>query len=127
MKIILSALYLLMGIGSSIAFSQDFSGRTVIGKQHATEEIKKALANKNAKSFYDTLIKDKEMAIAIAEPILFRIYGKDNIIKQRPYESYMIDRCWLILGTLAENNLGGTFEIIINSKNAKVIKLIHGQ
>ena len=99
----------------------------VVGKKYAAEEIKKAIANKNYKPFYDTLINDKEMAIAIAESILFKIYGRENIIEQRPFESYMINKYWYISGTLPKDWNGGVFEIIINSKNAQVIKLIHGK
>jgi len=127
MKIILSIISLLIGMCSCKSFSQDFNGRTFIGKQYASEEIKKAIENKNAKPFYDTLIKDKEMAIAIAEPILFKIYGKPNIIEQRPYESYLINGYWYISGTLPKGWTGGVFEIIIRSKDACVIKLSHGK
>src|SRR5260221_14493815 len=34
----------------------------------------------------DTLIKDKGTAINVAEAMLFNLYGKNNIIKQRPYQ-----------------------------------------
>ncbi len=106
---------------------QNLKERTVIGKKHAEEEIKKAIIDKNYNPFYDTLIANKEIAIAVAEPILFSIYGKKNIIKQRPYECYLIDGYWDISGTLPQNRVGGVFEIIINSKDGKVIKLIHGK
>lgn len=71
MKIILSLVSLIVGMFSCNSFSQDFSKRTVIGKQAATEEIRKALVNKNTKPFYDTLIRDKETAISIGEPNSF--------------------------------------------------------
>lgn len=127
MKIILSISSLLIVLLSSISCSQDFNGRTVIGKQYAMEEIRKALANKNTNQFYDTLINDKETAISMVEPMLFGIYGRDNIIKERPYESYMIDGYWYISGTLPKGMNGGVFEIINSSKDARVIKLIHGK
>jgi len=129
MKIILTLVSLIVGMFSCNSFSQDFSKRTVTGKQAATEEIRKALVNKNTKSFYDTLIKDKETAISIIEPILFRVYGRDNIVKERPYECYMINDYWYISGTLPKdlNSNSGVFEIIISSKDTQVIKLIHGK
>ena len=126
MKIIFIVLYL-MGMFSTSSYSQDFRGRIVIGKKYADQEVKKAITNKNAKPFYDTLINNKEMAIAVVEPILFKIYGNENIIKQRPYESYLINGYWYISGTLPEDWKGGVFEIIISSKNAQVVKLIHGK
>ncbi len=116
-----------MGMFSTSSYSQDFRGRIVIGKKYADQEVKKAITNKNAKPFYDTLINNKEMAIAVVEPILFKIYGNENILKQRPYESYLINGYWYISGTLPEDWKGGVFEIIISSKNAQVVKLIHGK
>ena len=89
MKIILIIFFLTLAF-TSISFSQNFQGRIVIGKKYATQEIKKAIANKNFKPFYDTLINDKGMAIAIAEPILFKTYGNvnGNPEKVRAYKPY---------------------------------------
>ena len=51
MKIILSVYSLLIGMSSCNPLSQGFSGRTVIGKEAAAEEIRKALVNKNTNHF----------------------------------------------------------------------------
>jgi len=99
----------------------------VLGEGNAKQAVKEALNSKGYKPFYDTLIKDKKTAIAVAEPILFKIYGQKNITEQRPYECYIIDGYWYISGTLPENSMGGVFEIIISSKDAKVVKLVHGK
>ena len=113
--------------------SYDLKGRTILGKTYAEEELKKVLKNPKANLFYnDTILKTKEIAIAVAEPILFNIYGEGNIIKQRPYEIYLIDNYWVIIGTLktsTQNEIvcGGTFLIILNSKNGQVISLTHGK
>jgi hypothetical protein len=127
MKNIICLLSLVAFLMPVISLGQNFAGRTVLGEQNANEAIKKALRDKNYKPFYDTLIKDKETAIAIAEPILFKIYGKENIINERPYESYLINGYWYISGTLPKGWHGGVFEIIISSKDGQVIKLIHGK
>ena len=93
---------------------------------HLPSEIQ--LRNKTKKQIVvDTLIKDKETAIQISEAILFKVYGKDNIVSQRPYETYFMDGYWIIGGTLPKDMLGGTFLIIINSVNGQVIKLSHGK
>ena len=107
--------------------AQNPKDRIILGEQNARQIIKEAINDKNYKPFYDTLITDREMAIGIAEPILFKIYGKKNIISEKPYECYLIDGYWYISGTLPKNWRGGVFEIIISSKDGKVIKLIHGQ
>jgi len=106
---------------------QNFNDRTVVGEQNARRAIKNAIDDKEYEPFYDTSIKDKVTAIAVAEPILFKIYGKKNIVNERPYESYHIDGYWYIGGTLPKNSKGGVFEIIISSKDGRVIKLIHGK
>jgi hypothetical protein len=63
----------------------------------------------------------------MVEPILFSIYGKDNIITQRPYEIYPIENYWVITGTLPNGMLGGTFLIITDARDGKIIKLTHGK
>ncbi|WP_316820284.1 YbbC/YhhH family protein [Pedobacter gandavensis] len=101
-----------------------------LGKTHAIEELKKALNDKEEPNYLDhkqILIKDSLTAIKIAEPILFGIYGENNISAQRPYEVYLIGNYWVLNGTLAKDKLGGTFLIIINSMDSKVLKIIHGK
>jgi len=73
------------------------------------------------------IIKDSLTAINVAEPILFGLFGKDNIIKQKPYKIFFIDNYWLIRGTLPKGKIGGTFQIIIDSRDSKVIEIIHGK
>ncbi|MDX6183587.1 YbbC/YhhH family protein [Flavobacterium sp. Fl-77] len=107
---------------------QTKSDRTQFGVEYAKSELKDALYNKKEKQILvDTVIKDKETAIIVAEAILFKIYGKDKITKQRPYEINQIDNYWVLNGTLPNNMLGGTFLIIINSKNGQIVKLTHGK
>lgn len=73
------------------------------------------------------LIKDKQTAINIAEAILFSVYGKANILKQRPYQVYQIEQYWVLSGTLAEGKHGGVFEIALDGKDARVVGLTHGK
>lgn len=99
-----------------------------MGESYAKGELKSALLDSTSKFvFPDTIIPDKETAINVSEAILFKVYGKDNIIIQRPYETYYIDHYWVIIGTLPENYIGGTFLIILNAINGKVIRLTHGK
>lgn len=74
-----------------------------------------------------TLIADKQTLINITEPILFKIYGKENIIEQRPYEIYLFDDYWIMSGTIPQNMVGGTFTIALNKKTCKVIGITHGK
>jgi NTF2 fold immunity protein len=124
MKKIIFIITLYYFANPSSSAAQNFDGRMVLGEKVAKLEIENSL-KVSQKPFYDTLITDNETAIAVAEPILFKIYGKDNIISERPYEIYLLDGYWFISGTLPNGFKGGTFEIIMNSKNGQVIKLIH--
>ena len=110
------------------AFAQDGLKRIILGKEFAKRELSDALVNTAKKHvLVDKVIKNKSTAISVAEAMVFSIYGKEQIIRQRPYESYLIDGYWVNSGTLPKERVGGTFLIIINSVDGKVIKLEHGQ
>jgi hypothetical protein len=88
--------------------------------------IKSALTDKLHKQvLVDTVINDRETAIAVAESILFKIYGKDHILGEKPYRVFLVDGYWILGGTLPEGYKGGTFLIILSAKDGRVIKLIH--
>jgi len=112
------------------ACGQTKNDRTILGKSYAQQALKVALNDKEQHNVIDNksvIIKDSLTAINIAEPILFSIYGKDNITKQRPYETYFIDNYWIITGTLPKGTHGGTFLIILNAFDSKIIKITHGK
>jgi hypothetical protein len=108
-------------------YSQDFKDRIILGEGYAKKQVQHALKDNVPLSFLDTLIKTKEEAITIAEPVLFKIYGRKHIIRQRSYEIYLIDGYWFISGTLPKGSIGGTFEIILKSEKGQVIKISHYQ
>ena len=88
--------------------------------------IKEASADKTGKQIcVAKVITDKATAIAVAEPILFKIYGKDQIIKEKPYIVSLVDDYWVLEGSLPKGYVGGTFFIILSSKDGRVIKLVH--
>jgi hypothetical protein len=104
--------------------------RSVLGKSHAEKELKLALSKESQHNVINNksvLIKDSSTAIKVAEPILFSIYGKENIESKKPYETYLINNYWVIAGTLPEESTGGTFLIIIDARNSKVLKITHGK
>lgn len=70
-------------------------------------------------------IPNVETAIKVCEPILISAYGKD-IIEERPYIVTLSNNCWRITGSLPRNaKLGGTFSIVIQKSDGKVIKMYH--
>jgi hypothetical protein len=75
---------------------------------------------------YDTLLKDKKSLIKYAEPILFKKYGKDLILSEKPYVITSKNGIWTMGGTLPKQyTMGGTFHIEITAKDGKVIYIIH--
>jgi hypothetical protein len=90
-------------------------------------EIKKALNDKTNQQVCCKVIPDKDIAVAVAEIILFKIYGRDQITSEKPYDVNLIDGYWRIEGSLPPDRVGGTFLIILSAKNGRVIKLTHGK
>ena len=105
--------------------------RMILGKQYAERELKATLNEDKSNNVIDNnkiiVIKDSSTAVAIAQPILFGIYGKTNILRQKPYEIYHIDNYWVLIGTLPKGWEGGTFLIIMDDRNCRVLKIIHGK
>ena len=64
------------------AFRQAKNDSLLSGKLYAQQELKLALNDQNQHNIIDNkriVIKDSLTAIGVAQPILFRIYGKDQI------------------------------------------------
>ncbi len=92
------------------------------------QTIREALADKsNHQVCVAQVIPDKQTAIAVAEPILFKVYGRDHILGEKPYNISITDGYWVLTGSLPKGWLGGTFFIILSAKDGRVIKLIHGK
>lgn len=99
-----------------------------LGIEVAKNELERALNDTTKLAILDKnelLIKEESTAISVAEPILFEIYGKSKIEDEKPYEAYLINNYWVIRGTLNRFSLGGTFSIVIDARNSKVIDIIH--
>lgn len=110
------------------SYGQTKTARTELGVEYARSELKEALSNNSERQILvDKVITDKKTAITISETILFKIYGKNNIISQKPYEINKFDEYWVLNGTLPKKMKGGTFLIILNSTNGQIIKLTHGK
>jgi len=99
-----------------------------IGKEWGKKVLDRYLTDTSANLFHNRiLIQDTTTLILIAEPILFDIYGKNQIIDEKPYEIYLYGDYWLMMGTLPEGWQGGTFSIVINRKTCEVKGISHGK
>jgi hypothetical protein len=101
----------------------------ILGIGLARQELKDALLDTSGKQnlFVKGDLKNQQAVVSIVEPILFKAYGKDNIVNEKPYELYSIDSYWVLMGTLPEQTFGGTFLIAFSAKDGRVIKLTHGK
>ena len=73
------------------------------------------------------ILTDEKIAIQFAELVLFEIYGQKTIEMQKPYDAFLINNHWLISGTITKGYKGGTFMIIIDARNYKIIRITHGK
>lgn len=101
-------------------------------RKHAISELNTALENTRTipelEIDYDAKpIPDAKSAIIVAEKILFKVYGKEQIKKQRPYNVVFQEGYWILNGTQPKPTIGGVFLIIMNSKDGKIIELTHGE
>ena len=118
---------------STLVFSQNAEQKrkVMLGRRWAEVQLKKALNEKNdAKIIIGEKAKplnDSVAAVEAAEKILFKTYGKENIEKQKPYQIYLINNYWILFGSLPEDSLGGTFLIILDKRDSRVLKMEHGK
>ncbi len=101
--------------------------RLLLGEKKAREYLAKALKDSTDVLYTgNALIDNQETAIKLSEVLLFKIYGEDMIKAERPYEVHFIDGYWILKGTLPVGADGGTFfSIIFDSRDGRVIKLLH--
>ena len=114
---------------SVTAYSQNYTDRSLAGEAKAKEHLKKTLADPKVDNMVGdniVLIDDKETALSIAEVILFKIYGKEEMKKQKPFEIYKDQSHWIIMGTLPNTAFGSTALCILDSRNAKIVKVHYG-
>lgn len=123
-------LFVLLTLTTLTSCGQNKQERITLGKKYAEQRLKSALTDTtkhNVINNSNSIINDSLTATTIAETILFRIYNKTNITKQRPYEINHINNYWVLNGTLPKGTLGGTFLIIIDDRNSRIIKITHGK
>lgn len=123
-NIVLFTIFLASCVNSN---SKVFDNNTVL-----TDSIFKIVETPINYSEFNNIYKEEgyvpnaEMAVSIAETILFNIYTKESIINQRPYNVYLQDNAiWCIEGVLPQNLEGGVFYIEISKDNGAVLKRLH--
>ncbi|MBO4891891.1 MAG: YbbC/YhhH family protein [Prevotella sp.] len=68
------------------------------------------------------------MAVEYAKLILFQIYGKEQIEKQRPYSVRLLNgTVWSVTGNLRDDMEGGVFSVMINKADGRVLMVSHSK
>lgn len=121
---------LLLLLISTLACEQRYSTEQQKEQSASEKKVEDALTDTTGHNCVDNkriIIKNEEIAINVVEPILFDMYGEENILDQRPYKVSKVKDYWLIEGSLPRGSLGGTFLIIVDARNAEIIKITHGK
>jgi hypothetical protein len=111
-------------------YGQSKNDNDTLGAERARQNLISALTDTTQHNVINSkfiILDSEDKAINFAEKILFDIYGKKHIQNEKPYKVYNIDNYWVISGTLRKGWKGGTFLIIINSHDCKVVRLTHGK
>lgn len=129
MKYFKIILFLLFILTPYLSFSQVNNDHWRMSKEQAKSIVGETLKDSTIHNVIgkESILTKEKKVIEFAEIILFDIYGKKNIERQKPYNIFQIDKYWLISGTLSKEIKGGTFMMIIDSRNYKIIRLIHGK
>ena len=70
-------------------------------------------------------VPDKSTAETVAIAVLTPIYGKSNILRQRPFQVNLRDDIWTVRGTLPHHMVGGVAEIRISKTTGEILRVIH--
>lgn len=72
----------------------------------------------------ELILKDSTVAVEVAEAILFNKYGKKKIKSQKPYTVVRIkENYWILEGSVPNSSETSPFFIILDARNAKVLKI----
>ena len=115
-------------MSGSIACGQN-NDRWRMTEDQAKALLDETLSDSTLHNFigHKPLLIAQENAVEFAEKVLFDIYGKKNIQSQKPYDIFEFDGYWLISGTLPKEMKGGTFMIVLDSRDYRVVRLTHGK
>jgi hypothetical protein len=72
-------------------------------------------------------VPNEDVAVKIAEAVLFNIYGRAQIEAQKPYQTTDTGEEWIIRGSISPNRVGGTFLIKISKTDGRVMLVTHSK
>ena len=85
-----------------------------------------ATAQNISREFPHGIVSDQKTAIAIAEAVLFHVYGEKAIRSQRPYIVRHVRGKWIIDGAPPPPGMaGGSFHIVISQRDGRILEITH--
>jgi hypothetical protein len=87
----------------------------------AVAQVPKDISEKPQNGF----VPDKETAIAIAEAVWTPLYGKKQILKERPFQAVLTNGVWIVRGSLPEGYNGGVAIAEISKATGCILRVIH--
>ena len=107
-----------------ICHGQNFSNkeRRQLGERFARGKVEEALKENNPSIKYENQkpVLDSLLAYITAETILFKHYGQETILSQKPFAVYSVDNYWFYAGQWANRK---SFILILDKRSGKIIKM----
>ena len=72
-------------------------------------------------------VPDSVTATRIAEAVWTPIYGATAIRSEQPHVAKLRDSVWTVVGSLPKGMLGGVAVIEIDKRDARILRVSHGQ
>lgn len=72
-------------------------------------------------------IPNKDTAIQVSIAVLTPIYGRREILKQRPFQAILENEVWTVSGQLPPGKVGGVAEVRLSKRTGEVIRVGHGK
>jgi len=81
-------------------------------------------------------VPNEVVAVKIAEAVLIPVYGEEHIVSERPFHATLKDDVWTVEGTLTCPDgkggttticEGGTAEVKLSKRDARILSMIHYQ
>jgi len=73
-------------------------------------------------------VPNAETAVKIAEAVLIPVYGKKQILSERPFNATLEGDVWTVSGTLhcgAPHCMGGTAVVKISESSGQILQMVH--
>lgn len=72
-------------------------------------------------------IPDATTAVGVAEIVLMPIYGRDQILRQKPLVAVREGNSWIVTGTMKPGDVGGVATIVIDKRTGGILRVTHGK